>query len=671
MLRFTRSIQLNNLGRRLASTKSSKVIGIDLGTTNSAVAYIRDIKDKKSATIIENDQGQRTTPSIVSYGLNSANHQIDKILVGTQAKRQQMVNPENTFFATKRLIGRSYMDEEVQRDMKTVPFKITSGTNGNNEAYLKLSNGELKSPKDIGSEILKYLKSCADEYLNEEIDKAVITVPAYFNDSQRQATKEAGKLAGLNVLRVVNEPTAAALSFGLDDKLKDGDTKKNGLLAVYDLGGGTFDISILDIEDGVFEVRSTNGDTHLGGEDFDNIVVKHLLTMFISQNKATTELSFEKLMSDRALMQRLRDAAEKVKIQLSHVKEATIEIPFLYDNLHLQLNMKEEDLDAMTLHLINKTIPPVRKALKDSDIETEDIDEVIMVGGMTRMPKIRKIVEDLFGKKPNTSVNPDETVAIGAAIQGGIISGEIKDVLLLDVTPLTLGIETIGGAFSPLIPRNTTVPVKKTEIFSTGVDNQTGVEIKVYQGERGLVSNNKMIGNFKLAGIPPMPKGIPQIAVTFDIDADGIINVSASEKSSGREKSITVVANQNLTEKEINKLVDEANENRDSDNAIRKRLELITKADIMISDSEAAFVKYKETISTDLQYPEVLNELKALRVMIDTFKKETNNTKLDVNVIKRSTDAFQNKAFKLFQRVTETQKKAQEQLKQQEQQKKN
>lgn len=660
MLVFSRNVVLSNIGRRLVSTKSSKVIGIDLGTTNSAVAYIRDIKDKKSATIIENDQGQRTTPSIVSYGINSSNQQIDKILVGSQAKRQQMVNSENTFFATKRLIGRSFMDEEVQRDMKSVPFRITSGTYGN-EVYLKLSNSELKTPNDIGSEILKYLKSCADEYLGEEIDKAVITVPAYFNDSQRQATKEAGKLAGLNVLRVVNEPTAAALSFGLDDKLKDGDEKKNGLLAVYDLGGGTFDISILDIEDGVFEVRSTNGDTHLGGEDFDNVVVQHLLTSFISQNKTNTELSFEKLCSDKALMQRLRDAAEKVKIQLSHVKEAAVEIPFLYDNLHLQLNMKEDDLDAMTLHLINKTIPPVKKALRDADIETEDIDEVIMVGGMTRMPKIRKIVEDLFGKKPNTSVNPDETVAIGAAIQGGIISGEIKDVLLLDVTPLTLGIETIGGAFSPLIPRNTTVPVKKTEIFSTGVDNQTGVEIKVYQGERGLVRNNKMIGNFKLAGIPPMPKGIPQIAVTFDIDADGIINVSASEKSSGQEKSITVVANQNLTEKEISKLVDEANENRDSDNAIRKRLELITKADIMISDSEVTFEKYKDTISTDSQYPEVLNELKALRVMIDTFKMEENNTKLDVNVIKRSTDALQNKAFKLFQRVTESQKKAQEQ----------
>ncbi|CAB4257278.1 similar to Saccharomyces cerevisiae YLR369W SSQ1 Mitochondrial hsp70-type molecular chaperone [Maudiozyma barnettii] len=644
--------------RRLASTKSSKVIGIDLGTTNSAVAYIRDVKDKKSATIIENDQGQRTTPSIVSYTVNPTSNKIEKVLVGLQAKRQQMINPENTFFATKRLIGRSFNDEEVQRDMKRVPFKIMKGSTNGDDVSLKISNGESKSPKDIGAAILTYLKTTADSYLNEHIDKAVITVPAYFNDSQRQATKEAGKLAGLNVLRVVNEPTAAALSFGLDDKMKNGE-RKNGLLAVYDLGGGTFDISILDIEDGVFEVRSTNGDTHLGGEDFDNIIVDYLLKQFISQNGDEQKLSLQTLQQNRALMQRLRDAAENVKIQLSHVKTATVDIPFLCNNLHLHLEMKEEELDNMTLHLINKTIPPVKKALRDADIETEDIDEVIMVGGMTRMPKIRKTVEDLFNKKPNTSVNPDETVAIGAAIQGGIISGEIKDVLLLDVTPLTLGIETIGGAFSPLIPRNTTVPVKKTEIFSTGVDNQTGVEIKVYQGERGLVRNNKLIGNFQLAGIPPMPKGMPQIAVTFDIDADGIINVSAAEKSSGQAKSITVVANQSLTEKEINKLVEEANENRDSDNTIRKRLELITKADIMVSDSEAAFEKYKDTISGDSQYGEVLNELQALRVMIDTFKKEANDTKLDVNVIKRSTDTLQNKAFKLFQRVTASQKEAQ------------
>jgi len=644
--------------RRLASTKSSKVIGIDLGTTNSAVAYIRDVKDKKSATIIENDQGQRTTPSIVSYTVNPTSNKIEKVLVGLQAKRQQMINPENTYFATKRLIGRSFNDEEVQRDMKRVPFKIMKGSTNGDDVSLKISNGESKSPKDIGAAILTYLKTTADSYLNEHIDKAVITVPAYFNDSQRQATKEAGKLAGLNVLRVVNEPTAAALSFGLDDKMKNGE-RKNGLLAVYDLGGGTFDISILDIEDGVFEVRSTNGDTHLGGEDFDNIIVDYLLKQFISQNGDEQKLSLQTLQQNRALMQRLRDAAENVKIQLSHVKTATVDIPFLCNNLHLHLEMKEEELDNMTLHLINKTIPPVKKALRDADIETEDIDEVIMVGGMTRMPKIRKTVEDLFNKKPNTSVNPDETVAIGAAIQGGIISGEIKDVLLLDVTPLTLGIETIGGAFSPLIPRNTTVPVKKTEIFSTGVDNQTGVEIKVYQGERGLVRNNKLIGNFQLAGIPPMPKGMPQIAVTFDIDADGIINVSAAEKSSGQAKSITVVANQSLTEKEINKLVEEANENRDSDNTIRKRLELITKADIMVSDSEAAFEKYKDTISGDSQYGEVLNELQALRVMIDTFKKEANDTKLDVNVIKRSTDTLQNKAFKLFQRVTASQKEAQ------------
>ena len=647
------------IARRYASSSSSKIIGIDLGTTNSAVAYIRDTKDKKSATIIENDQGQRTTPSIVSFTMNPKTNVIEKTLVGLQAKRQQMINPENTFFATKRLIGRSFNDTEVQRDMKSVPFKITKGEN-NNSVYLKVGPNQVKTPTEIGSTILSYLKGTAEDYLSEPVTKAVITVPAYFNDSQRQATKDAGQMAGLDVLRVVNEPTAAALSLGLDDSIGESRQKKNGLLAVYDLGGGTFDISILDIEDGVFEVRSTNGDTHLGGEDFDNIVVEYLLKCFVEQNP-NGNFTTESLMSDRSLMQCIRDAAEKLKIQLSHVKVATVDIPFLVENSHLHVEMKEEELDSMTMHLINQTLPPVKKALKDADIETSDIDEVIMVGGMTRMPKIRSVVESLFGKAPNTSVNPDETVAIGAAIQGGIISGEIKDVLLLDVTPLTLGIETIGGAFSPLIPRNTTVPVKKTEIFSTGVDNQTGVEIKVFQGERGLVRNNKMIGQFQLAGIPPMPKGMPQIAVTFDIDADGIINVSASEKSSGQAKSITVVASQNLTESEIDKLVEEANENRDQDNLIRKRLELITKADIMISDTEGSFEKHKALISSDEQYEEVLNELKALRVMIDTFKKEEKDPKLDVNVIKKSTDALQNKAFKLFQRVTAAAKEKQQQ----------
>ncbi|CCD27094.1 Hsp70 family ATPase SSQ1 NDAI_0J02020 [Naumovozyma dairenensis CBS 421] len=653
--RFTTTTNHNRIARLCISTLkrtiSSKVIGIDLGTTNSAVAYIRDANDKKSAVIIESDQGQRTTPSIVAFSRNSSNKTSTgdeyeySSIVGTLAKRQAIINPENTFFATKRLIGRSFNDEEVQRDIKLMPYKIC---NVDGKAYLKLSNSnEVKSPSEIASILLKYLKNCSESYLNEPIDKAVITVPAYFNDSQRQATKDAGKLAGLKVLRVVNEPTAAALSFGMDD------IKKNsGIIAVYDLGGGTFDISILDIEDGVFEVRATNGDTHLGGEDFDAIIVNHLLDQFIKSN---SELDRELICANREIMQRLREAAEKCKIELSHVHETTIKLPFLYDDKHLNITLKESELDGMTLHLINKTIEPVKRALKDSDIEPDDVDDVILVGGMTRMPKIRKTVENLFGKKPNITVNPDETVALGAAIQGGILSGEIKNVLLLDVTPLTLGIETFGGAFAPLIPRNTTVPVTKTEVFSTGVDGQTGVDIKVYQGERGLVRDNKLIGDFKLTGIPPMLKGIPQIFVTFDIDADGIIDVSASEKSSGKEQSITVVPKSGLTEDEINKLIEEANANRSNDNLIRQRLELITKADIMISDTELSFAKYKGLISKDDQYESIVNELKELRFMINKFKENENDLSIDVNIIKKSTDSLQNKAFKLFERVTKAQ----------------
>lgn len=515
-------------------------------------------------------------------------------------------------------------------------------------AYVATSDGIVRSPSEIGSLLLKYLKGSAETYLNETIDKAVITVPAYFNDSQRQATKDAGKLAGLKVLRVVNEPTAAALSFGIDSKEKS----KKGIIAVYDLGGGTFDISILDIEDGVFEVRSTNGDTHLGGEDFDNVIINHLVETFLKDNPGCQK---ETVINSKETMQRLREAAETAKIELSHVHTTKVEIPFLVNNYHLNMELKEEELDNMTMHLIKKTLNPVKKALKDADIEPEDVDEVILVGGMTRMPKIRALVKDIFQKEPNTSVNPDETVALGAAIQGGVLSGEIKNVLLLDVTPLTLGIETFGGAFSPLIPRNTTVPVTKTEIFSTGVDGQTGVDIKVYQGERGLVRDNKLIGDFKLTGIQPMLKGIPQIFVTFDIDADGIINVSAAEKSSGKEQSITVIPSSGLTEEEINKLVEEANANRQTDNIIRQRMELITKADIMISDTENAFEKFKKTISTDDQYPTVLQELKELRQLINNFKEKENDMSLDVNVIKKSTDALQNKAFKLFERVTKKQ----------------
>lgn len=638
MLRTSRLIQKSSQYLNSRSI-SSKVIGIDLGTTNSAVAYIRDSSDRRSATIIENDEGQRTTPSVVAFDKSG------KAIVGAAAKRQAAINPRNTFFSTKRLIGRQYDDQEVQRDIKTLPYEVCK-SEVNGQAYVRTTQGESKSPSEIGSVILEYLKNSAKVYLNEDVDKAVVTVPAYFNDSQRQATKDAGRLAGLKVLRVVNEPTAAALSFGIDDE------KNSGIIAVYDLGGGTFDISILDIEDGVFEVRATNGDTHLGGADFDEIVVTHIIDSFLEKN---AEINGNTLKQNGEVMQRIREAAEKAKIALSHTTTTTIDIPFIYENKHIHLTMKESELDDMTMHLIKRTIDPVKKALKDADVEPEDVDDLILVGGMTRMPKVRSVVKDLFGKEPNTSVNPDETVALGAAIQGGVLSGEIKNVLLLDVTPLTLGIETYGGAFSPLIPRNTTVPVKKTEVFSTGVDGQSGVDIKVYQGERGLVRDNKMIGDFKLTGITPLPKGVPQIFVTFDIDADGIINVSASEKSSGKEESITVIANSGLTEDEINKIVEDANANKQMDNIIRQRIELITKADIMITDSENAFENYKDIISLDESYPEVLSDLHKVRRIINDFKKNESNLAYDENDIKRATDAFQNRALQLFQQASKKQ----------------
>ncbi|QLG73654.1 hypothetical protein HG535_0F01650 [Zygotorulaspora mrakii] len=619
--------------RQLTRSISSRVVGIDLGTTNSAIGYIRDSSDKRSATIIENDEGQRTTPSVVAFDKDG------RVIVGAAARRQAAINPENTFFSTKRLIGRLFEDKEVQRDLKSVPFKIVK-SNQSGQAYVKTTFGDVKSPSEIGSLILQYLKRTAEDYLEETVENAVITVPAYFNDSQRQATKDAGRLAGLKVLRVVNEPTAAALSFGLDD------SKNSGIIAVYDLGGGTFDISILDIEDGVFEVRATNGDTHLGGADFDNVVINHIIDSFLKENP---EIEKSAIIEDMDTMQRLREVAENSKIALSHVNETTIEIPFLFENKHLLTTMKESELDDMTMHLIERTIGPVRKALKDADIEAKDVDDLILVGGMTRMPRVRSVVREIFGKDPNTSVNPDETVALGAAIQGGVLSGEIQNVLLLDVTPLTLGIETFGGAFCPLIPRNTTVPVKKMEIFSTGVDGQTGVDIKVYQGERGLVRDNKLIGDLKLTGITPMPKGVPQVCVTFDIDADGIINVSALERSSGSEKSIQVVANSGLTEQEIAQIVEDANKNREKDNIIRQRVELLTKADIMISDSENTFEKFKGVISSDESYPEVLEELKKTREMINDFKNNDSDLTRDVNDVKRATDEFQKRALKLFQ----------------------
>ncbi|SCU78054.1 LAMI_0A03246g1_1 [Lachancea mirantina] len=634
---FTKQLRRSSFGFRGLRNASSKVIGIDLGTTNSAVAYVKDPFDLSSVTIIENDEGKRTTPSVVGYDKSG------RTLVGDVAQRQALVNQGSTFYATKRLIGRQFDDPDTQRDLKRLPYKVVKNEK-NGQAYLQASSGDTKSPSEIGSEILTYLRKNAENYLEESINKAVITVPAYFNDSQRQATKDAGILAGLKVLRVVNEPTAAALSFGLNSD------NYSGVIAVYDLGGGTFDISILDIEDGVFEVRATNGDTHLGGEDFDHLVSSHILESFFKQNPDVVK---EDVLQDHECMQRIRSASEKAKIELSHVKQATISIPFLFDNKHVSVNMSEEELDNLTMPLIEKTIPPVKKALRDSDIEPHDVDEVIMVGGMTRMPKIRSVVGELFGKKPNTNVNPDETVALGAAIQGGILSGEIKNVLLLDVTPLTLGIETYGGVFSPLIPRNTTVPIKKTEIFSTGVDGQNGVDIRIFQGERGLVKDNKLIGDFKLAGIPPMPKGVPQIAVTFDIDADGIINVTAAETSTGQENSMTVIANSGLTEEEIAQKIQEANANKERDNIIRQRVDLITKADIMLSDTENAYKTFEEVISGDEKYPTLLEKLRSIKSLIKKAQEDDTDFSIDVNEIKRATDDIQKASLALFQRSSQ------------------
>ncbi|AAS53954.1 AFR583Wp [Eremothecium gossypii ATCC 10895] len=612
---------------------SSKVLGIDLGTTNSAVAYIRDSNDISSATIIENDQGQRTTPSVVAYD------KYGNTLVGVAAKRQSHLNTHNTFFATKRLIGRQYTDADVQQDLKNLPYRIVESDSGG-LAYLETTFGQKKSPSQVASAILNYLKRAAEDYLGEKLDKTVITVPAYFSDAQRQATKDAGSMAGMQVLRVVNEPTAAALSFGLN-------TKSDGVVAVYDLGGGTFDISILDIEDGVFEVRATNGDTHLGGEDFDNIVVDHLLAQFAKQHD---DVSLAALKTDQEVVQRVREAAEKAKIALSHVKETEINIPFLYEGKHLVSIMREEELDAMTLHLIERTIGPVKKALRDADMEPTDIDEVILVGGMTRMPKIRHIVGELFKKKPTTSVNPDETVALGAAIQGGILSGEIKNVLLLDVTPLTLGIETYGGVFSPLIPRNTIVPVKKTEVFSTGIDGQTSVDIRVFQGERGLVNDNILIGEFKLAGIPPKPKGVPQIHVTFDIDADGIINVSASEVTSNTSQTITVIPKSGLTDDEIQQMISDANANSDRDQLLRQRIEMISRVEPGIEDIAQSFQTYKERVKEDADYERVLQALTDLQARIQGFRAKNTDLSIDVNAIVKDAEQLRASAVELLVR---------------------
>ena len=618
------------------------VIGIDLGTTNSAVAVV----EGKDARILENEEGGRTTPSVVAFTRDS------QTLVGLPAKRQALINPRNTFFATKRLIGRKFEDEEVQKDINNVPYSIVRHESG--DAYVQTSDGVRYSPSQVGSFILNKMKQVADTHLPSEAKHAVVTVPAYFNDSQRQATKNAGKLAGLDVLRVINEPTAAALAYGINEKQND------GVVAVFDFGGGTFDVSILDIEDRVFEVRATNGNTHLGGEDFDILLLDYILDDF--KRKTGIDLS-----ENRMAVQRVREAAEKCKIELSHVKESEINIPFIYEDKHIQMRLTEDELDNMSLHLINKTIDPVKRCIRDAELTVKDIDEVILVGGMTRMPKIRKVVEDLFKKTPNTSVNPDEAVALGAAIQGAVLSGQIKDVVLLDVTPLTLGIETYGGIFSPLIPRNTAVPVRKEQVFSTAVDGQTGVEIRVFQGERPMVKDNKLIGNFKLANIPYGPKGTPQIAVSFDIDADGIINVSATDKTpydkdsphynKPNSVSIQVSGQTGLSELEVQDILKQSAANAKKDAEYKKHVENATRVDILCTDAENALAQFGELMEEEekKQIKDVLSDLRGK--VIDVREREILH---DVGLMTEQVNHLQSICMAAIQKVALKQKKLQD-----------
>ncbi len=552
----------------------SKVIGIDLGTTNSCVA----IMDGKDSRIIENAEGTRTTPSIVAFTESGER------LVGQAAKRQAVTNPENTLFAIKRLIGRRYDDPMTKKDKGLVPYKIVKAKN--DDAWVE-GGGKKLSPSQVSGFILQKMKETAEAYLGEDVTQAVITVPAHFNDSQRQATKDAGKIAGLEVLRIINEPTAAALAYGMEKK-------KSGTVAVYDLGGGTFDVSVLEIGDGVFEVKSTNGDTFLGGEDFDQSIIDYLADEFKKESGID-------LREDKLALQRLKEAAEKAKIELSSAVQTEVNLPFITADQsgpkHLNIKLTRAKLEALVESLIEKTVGPCKSALKDAGLTAGEIDEVILVGGMTRMPKVIETVKAFFGREPHKGVNPDEVVALGAAIQGGVLKGDVKDVLLLDVTPLSLGIETLGGVFTRLIDRNTTIPTRKSQVFSTAEDNQNAVTIRVFQGEREMAADNKVLGQFDLIGIPPSPRGLPQIEVTFDIDANGIVNVSAKDKATGKEQQVRIQASGGLSDAEVEKMLKEAEEHADEDKGRRELIEARNHADALIHATEKNLSEYSDKVA--------------------------------------------------------------------------